>query len=99
VCDETNGHCEDDPCKFRQCPQGDWCNPGDGLCEPDPCNGVTCPGMGQVCKGGTCDVPGASTGSGAYVTVGGGGGCSTGGGGGLGVALGLLALLRRKVRS
>jgi hypothetical protein len=55
--------------------------------------------MGQVCKGGTCDVPGASTGSGAYVTVGGGGGCSTGGGGGLGVALGLLALLRRKVRS
>jgi uncharacterized protein (TIGR03382 family) len=60
-----------------------------------------CPGVGQVCMGGTCDVPGGGTGSGSFVTVG-GGGCSTGGGGGgegFLLALAGLVLRRRKVRS
>jgi MYXO-CTERM domain-containing protein len=101
VCDDASGHCHADPCQFKQCPQGDWCNPGDGgQCEPDPCLGVTCPGMGQVCIGGTCNTPSQTgSGSGAFVTVGGGGGCSTTGDATLGTLLVLALAFARRRRS
>ena len=50
----------DDPCQFVTCQDGQWCNPNDGgMCEADPCKlfNVHCPGMGEVCKGGTCYDP------------------------------------------
>ena len=34
-----SGQCIDDPCTFRNCPGGQWCNPNDGQCEDDPCVG------------------------------------------------------------
>jgi uncharacterized protein (TIGR03382 family) len=74
--------CHADPCQFRNCPQGDWCNPNDGQCEPDPCIGTMCPSSDQICKGGTCYNPDhflPDAGIDQHVTVG-GGGCSTTGG-------------------
>ena len=47
--------CIEDPCKFRNCPTGQWCNPNSGQCEDDACvaSDVTCPNAADVCRGGT----------------------------------------------
>jgi len=100
ACNDATGECIDDPCKFKECPQGQWCNPNhNGLCETDPCVGTTCPHVGEVCRGGSCFDPEdfrPDAANAVHVTVG-GGGCSTGGGGsGLLLALGLLLVRRRR---
>ena len=68
-CNDTTGNCIENPCKFRECLAGEWCNPNDGQCESDPCciNNIcgascpatatdcsACPNPGEVCRGGTC---------------------------------------------
>jgi uncharacterized protein (TIGR03382 family) len=102
ACNDSEGMCQEDPCKFRNCPQGDWCNPNDGQCEADPCAGTMCPSPDQVCKGGTCYNPDQflpDAGIDQHVTVG-GGGCSTSGGDASGAVFFGLALLvvRRRRR-
>nr|HEX4314431.1 MopE-related protein [Kofleriaceae bacterium] len=104
VCNTSTGTCVDNPCNGGGifCANGQYCDPNDGMCETDPCIGVTCPGSGEVCFGGTCNVPMANdSGLLQHVTTGGGGGCSTGGadGGGLLVGLGLLMAARRRRRA
>jgi uncharacterized protein (TIGR03382 family) len=101
VCEDDDGTCVDNPCTVVTCPTGQYCNPNDhGHCENDPCIGTTCPDPAQKCLGGTCYDPGdfqPDAGTEQHVTTGGGGGCNTSGGNaGLIVALGLLALRRRK---
>jgi uncharacterized repeat protein (TIGR01451 family) len=101
VCNDTTGSCVADPCRFVNCPQGQWCNPNaGGQCQEDPCvgSGVMCPGPGEVCRGGTCYTPMAQPDAGTdeYVTTGGGGGCAAGGDAGWLLGLALLGLARRK---
>ena len=103
VCNDSTGQCIDDPCPFRDCPEGQWCNPNDGgMCEDDPCVGTMCPAAGQVCKGGTCYDPSQfepDGGTAQHVTVG-GGGCNTGddtSGGGV-LLLGTVALMMSRRR-
>jgi hypothetical protein len=99
ACNDSSGECIEDPCKFRECPQGQWCNPNTGgQCEADPCVGTTCPHPGEVCRGGTCFDPDdfrPDAAEATHVTVG-GGGCSTTGGSGLLLALALLFVRRRR---
>ena len=106
VCNDSSGECVSNPCQFVTCPGGQYCNPNKGgVCEDDACIGTACPTSEQICRGGTCFDPAEfqpDAGVEQYVTTGGGGGCSTGGGatGGtfaLGLALGALALRRRRV--
>jgi uncharacterized repeat protein (TIGR01451 family) len=101
VCNDASGTCMDDPCRFGNCPPGQWCNPNaGGRCEDDPCvaSGVMCPAPGQICRGGTCVTPpaGPDAGTDTYVTTGGGGGCAAGDDAGWLLGLALLGLRRRR---
>ena len=100
VCDTGTATCVPNPCGVVQCPQGQYCDPENGgQCTDDPCVGTTCPHAGEICQGGTCYDPSQflpDAGVETRVTAAGGGGCSTGGGNAGWLALGLLALLRRR---
>jgi hypothetical protein len=103
-CNEDTKKCEQNPCGFVQCSQGQECDPNhNGICVDSPCAGTMCPSPGEVCKLGTCYDPKdfqPDAGTEEYVTTGGGGGCGAAGGGAgggaLAVALALLFMRRRR---